>query len=70
MKIIKDAALIEALLLEDLPDCNATSDVECSDEENVGNVLPATSRTFDEIFEEALEYSLDQAEVEGGQRRK
>lgn len=66
MNIIKDAALLEALLMEDLPDCSETSDVELSDEENIPEEqLPSTSN-FDENFEAALEEYMSQAERNAG----
>lgn len=63
MNIPKNKTLIEALLMEDLPDCSETSDVELSDEENIPEEgLPSTSN-FDENFEAALEeYMHSQAE--------
>lgn len=65
MNISKNTALIEALLLEDLPDCNDVSEVDTSDEENEHNVqlpTPGASRNFDDIFEEAIEQALDEME--------
>lgn len=56
MNISKSTALIEAILLEGLPDCNDVSEVDTSDEENEHNVqlpTPGASRNFDDIFEEA-----------------
>ena len=35
INISKNTILIEALLIEDLPDCSEPSDVELSDEENI-----------------------------------
>ncbi|CAG9790391.1 unnamed protein product [Diatraea saccharalis] len=65
MNIVKNTALIEALLLEDLPDCNDVSEIDTSDEENEHNVqlpTPGASRNFDDVFEEAIEQALDEME--------
>lgn len=65
MNIAKNTALIEALLLEDLPDCDDVSEVDTSDEEIEHNVqlpTPGTSRNFDDVFEEAIEQALDEME--------
>lgn len=66
MDISNNAALIESLLLEDIPDCEVGSDVEVSDEENCNEDdlhtdLP-TSRGFDEIFQEALDKAITELE--------
>lgn len=51
MNISKSTALIEAILIEGLPDCNDVSEVDTSDEENEHNVqlpTPGASRNFDD----------------------
>ncbi|CAG4953047.1 unnamed protein product [Parnassius apollo] len=55
MDISKKTALIEALLLEDLPDCSEDSDVCVSDEEVEKDLQLPLSRGFDDYFEEAIE---------------
>ncbi|GBP21587.1 hypothetical protein EVAR_9772_1 [Eumeta japonica] len=54
MDIENHTALIETLLLEELPDCNEESDAGVSDDE-VDNLQPPSPRGFDDIFESALE---------------
>ncbi|CAG9566605.1 unnamed protein product [Danaus chrysippus] len=54
MDIKNNTALIEALLLEELPDCDEASDAGVSDDE-VENVQLPSPRGFDEIFERAIE---------------
>lgn len=54
MDITKNTALIEALLLEEIPDCNEESDAGVSDDE-VENIQLPSPIGFDEIFERALE---------------
>ncbi|CAG4951941.1 unnamed protein product [Parnassius apollo] len=58
MDISKKTALIEALLLEDLPDCSEDSDVGVSDEEVEKDLQVPLSRGFDDYFEEAIERVL------------
>ena len=57
MDITKNTALIEALLLEEIPDCNEESDAGVSDDE-VENIQLPSPIGFDEIFERALENTL------------
>ncbi|CAG4953043.1 unnamed protein product [Parnassius apollo] len=58
MDISKKTALIEALLLEDLPDCSEDSDVGVSHEEVEKDFQVPLSRGFDDYFEEAIERVL------------
>ncbi|CAK1582657.1 unnamed protein product [Parnassius mnemosyne] len=58
MDISKKTALVEALLLEDLPDCSEDSDVGVSDEEVGKDLQVPLSRGFDDYFEEAIERVL------------
>ena len=54
MNISKNTALIEALLMEDLPDCSEPPDVELSDEENISEDKLPSITNFDRNFEAAL----------------
>lgn len=68
MDISKNTALIEAFLLEDIPDCGEISDVELSDQENIPEEQLPSPNNFDVNFEAALEeYILSQAESNTGQ---
>lgn len=57
MDIKNNSALIEALLLEDLPECDEESNAGVSDDEEENLQLPSP-RGFDEIFERALDSVL------------
>lgn len=66
MNIANITALIEAILLEEIPNCGDVSEVDTSDEENEHNIqlpAPGASRGFDDIFEEAIEQALDEMEL-------
>ncbi|XP_045535373.1 uncharacterized protein LOC123721249 [Papilio machaon] len=54
MNIKNISALIEALLLEELPDCDEDSDAGVSDDE-VENLQVPSPCGFDEVFEKALD---------------
>ncbi|CAG4980660.1 unnamed protein product [Parnassius apollo] len=54
MDISKNTALIEALLLEEIPDCDEESEAGVSDDE-VENIQQPSPRGFDEVFGRALE---------------
>lgn len=55
--IKNNSALIESLLLEELPECDQESDAGVSDDE-VENLQLPLPRGFDEIFERALDILL------------
>lgn len=55
MDITKNEKLIEALLLEELPECSADSDVPFSDDENENQCDVPVSSRFDDVFEAELE---------------
>lgn len=57
MDITNNTALIEALLLEELPDCDEDSDAGVSEDEVADLQLPSP-RGFDEVFERALDSVL------------
>ncbi|CAB3251401.1 unnamed protein product [Arctia plantaginis] len=57
MDIKNNTALIEALLLAELPDCDEESDAGVSDDE-VENLQLPSIRGFDEVFERALDSVL------------
>ena len=57
MDISNNTALIEALLLEEVPDCDEESEAGVSDDE-VENIQQPSPRGFDEIFGRALENIL------------
>ncbi|CAG5006623.1 unnamed protein product [Parnassius apollo] len=57
MDISKNTALIEALLLEEIPDCDEESEAGVSDDE-VENFQQPSPRGFDEVFGKALENIL------------
>lgn len=57
MDITNNTALIEALLLEEIPDCDEESDAGVSDDD-VKNIQLPSPRGFDEVFGRALEKFL------------
>ena len=57
MDITNNTAVIEALLLEEIPDCDEESDAGVSDDKVEKIQLPS-SRGFNEVFERALENNL------------
>ena len=57
MDITNNTAVIEALLLEEIPDCDEESDAGVSDDE-VENIQLPSPRGLDEVFERALENIL------------
>ena len=57
MDITNNTTVIEALLLEEIPDCDEESDAGVSDDE-VENIQLPLPRGLDEVFEKALENIL------------
>ena len=59
MNISKITALIEPLLMEDLPDCSEPRDVELSDEDNISKDKLPSITNFDKKKKNIFSANLD-----------